>query len=313
MRNQAETRWRRECQTQLKAVGLDSAAAEFGSCGEIYGVLACGSDPKHFAELAVHTCKLRFCPTCARKLSAKLTARYLPAIKAAVDHAPRRYTFKMVNLTTSVSLYDPDVVSKTKNLYRSVSNLFDNILGAGKSDWSQKSKKAYTGEGYLVAAEFGETGRKLHFHVLFFGRFLPVRDLSDEWEAITGFQVVDVRMIKEGVKRGLKETLKYISKFEKATTGSFSGFALPQEICLLAKVFHKLRRVRTRGIFYNLPTEEQVYLCEDSETPSACPICLSRIVTYDPYDWDRMHPEMRARSLYLKRETKFSERTTSPP
>lgn len=313
MRNQAETRWRRECQTELENVGLDSAASEFGSCGEIYGVLACGSNPKHFAQLAVHTCKLRFCPTCARRLAGKLTARYLPAIKAAVQGAPKRYTFKMVNLTTNVSLYDDDVVSKTKNLYRSVSNVFDNILGAGKSDWSQKSKKGYTGEGYLVAAEFGETGRKLHFHCLFFGRFLPVRELSKEWEAITGFPVVYVTKIEEGLKRGLKETLKYISKFEKATSGAHSGFALPKEICLLAQVFHKLRRVRTRGIFYNLPTEEQVYLQEDTQAQTTCPECFSRIVTYDPFDWDRMHPEMRCRSLYLKRETKFSERATSPP
>lgn len=313
MRNQVETRWRKECQAQLENVGLDSAAAEFGSCGEIYGVLACGNNPKHFAELAVHTCKLRFCPTCARRLSAKLCDRYLPAIKKAVEHSPRKYTFKMINLTTNVSLYDDDVVAKTKNLYRSVSNLFDNLLGSGKSNWSQKSKKGYSGEGYLVAAEFGEVGRKLHFHVLFFGRFLPVRSLSAEWEAITGFPIVYVTKIKEGLKRGLKETLKYISKFEKATSGEFSGYAIPKEICLLAQVFQKLRRVRTRGIFYNLPTEEQVSLCEETQADTTCPVCLSRLVTYDPFEWDKQHPEMKARSLYLKRETKFSERATSPP
>src|SRR5213075_3589435 len=106
----------------------------------------------------------------------------------------------------------------------------------------------------------------------------------EEWKAITGFPVVYVKKIEEGLKRCVKETLKYISKFEKATSGTFSGFALPKEIQLLALVFDKLRRVRTRGIFYALPSEKQVCDETEDEKPVCCPICLSKLVTFDPFD-----------------------------
>lgn len=313
MRSQAETRWRNECADQLQQVGLDAAADEFRECGNIYGVLACGRDHSHFQALAVHTCKLRFCPICARKLSQKLMDRYLPAIKKAVEGSPRKFSFKMINLTTNISLYDADVIEKTKQMYRRVSDLFDNLLGEGRSGWSQKSNKRYTGEGYLVAAEFGEGGRKLHFHCLFFGRYIPQATLSDEWKAITGFPIVHISKIKEGLKRGLKETLKYISKFEKATAGDYRGYARPEEIARLAQVFNKLRRVRTRGLFYNLPSESEIAEQDIDARPVVCPECLSILVTFEPSHWDKMHPEMKCRQLHLKRETKFLQRDKAPP
>lgn len=316
-RTLAETRWRELCAEELENAGLDAAADSFRQCGNMYGVLACGRDVSHFQAPAMHTCKLRFCPICARRNASKLCERYYPALKAITAGARESFTFKTINLTTSISLYDPDIEEKTKKMYRAVSMFFDNVLGNGRSGWAQKSSKCYTGEGYLVAAEFGETGRKLHFHVLFFGRFLPQAMLSEEWKAITGFQVVDIRIVKEGLKKGLKEVLKYISKFEKATHGEFSGFARPTEIVALAKVFNNMRRIRTRGLFYNLPDEREI--SDQVETnPTICPTCAAdgkivRLVCFEVDYWNKHYPQYHTKSLHLKRDIKFYAKSASPP
>lgn len=316
-RSQAETNWRILCADELEKEGLAAAADSFRQCGDMFGVLACGKDVSHFRAPAVHTCKLRFCPICARRNAAKLCERYYPALKAVTVGARDTFTFKTINLTTSISLYDPEIEEKTKKMYRAVSMFFDNVLGNGRAGWAQKSSKHYTGEGYLVAAEFGESGRKLHFHVLFFGRFIPQAVLSDEWCGITGFPVVDVRMVREGLKKGLKEVLKYISKFEKQTHGEFSGFATPKEIVSLAKVFNNMRRIRTRGLFYNLPDERAIE-SEIEVNPTFCPTCAADgkivpLVCFEVEFWNKMYPQYHTRSLHLKRDIKFSAKATSPP
>lgn len=313
MRSARETRWRHEVARLLDNGGLSSAAANFRQCGECIGVATCGADHSHYQALEVRTCHLRFCPVCARKDSQKLVAKYEQKLREATAGADRAYRFRMITLTTDVSLFDPDINEKFRAMYQRVSSLFDNLLGQGRPYWSQKSHRKYTGEGYLCSAEFGEDGRKLHFHVLFFGRYIQQSDLSANWCAITGYRVVWIEKLRHGLKDGLKEALKYVTKFSKERTGAYAGFPDAEMIARLAQVYHATRRVRTRGLFYNLPTPEEIIEAGDDNKPVACPECLNRLVMFSPESWDMQHPEMTCRQLHLKLRNKFHARATSPP
>lgn len=344
-----EQRWRDEVARLMIAKGLDSAAANFRLCGNITGVATCSRDHKHYQALAVQTCHMRFCPVCARTDSQRVTGKYESRLKEVTRDADKSYRFRMITLTTDISLFDENITSDKEDYsdaakalenrldnainegiqyvpnpsektlrgrYRAafgmVSRLFDMLLGQGRPYWSQKSHRKYTGEGYLVSAEFGEQGRKLHFHILFFGRYLVQSEISRVWQSLTGCSVVWIEKLRHGLKDGLKEALKYVTKFSKAKNGQFAGFPAPELIAQLAYVFHGARRVRTRGLFYDMPTIEEIVEETDSQ-PVSCPECLSRIVIFDPVMWDSMHCGTRMDLLHLKQRNKFHARTTSPP
>lgn len=344
-----EQRWRNEVARLMDQKGLESAAANFRLCGNITGVATCSVNQAHYQGLAVQTCHMRFCPVCAKKDSQRLTMRYEDKLKEVTRDAPKDYRFRMITLTTNIGLFDPDInesregheqrvqalsdkldaaiergdqyvpeepTNTVRGRYRAafgmVSKLFDILLGRGKPYWSQKSHRKYTGEGYLVSAEFGENGRKLHFHILFFGRYLDQGEISDAWASLSGCKVVWIEKLRHGLADGLKEALKYVTKFSKNKNGQFAGFPAPELIAQLAFVFHGARRVRTRGLFYAMPTVEEI-LEEEDRQPEACPECLARLVIFDPQMWDKMHSGSDLDLLHLKQRNKFHVRTTSPP
>lgn len=346
-----EQRWRNEVARLMIVKGLESAAANFRLCGNITGVATCSVNQTHYQGLEVQTCHMRICPVCAKKDSQRLTMRYEDRLKQVTKDAPKGYRFRMITLTTDIGLFDPDINSDqddyetrvddlsdkledaiergdqyvpekpettVRGRYRQafglVAKLFDNLLGRGRPYWSQKSHRKYTGEGYLVSAEFGENGRRLHFHVLFFGRYLDQAEISEQWASLTGCSVVWIEKLRHGLKDGLKEALKYVTKFSKSTNGAFAGFPAPEMIAQLALVFHGARRVRTRGLFYDMPTVEEILAEEDLlDQPEACPECLARIVRFDPQMWESMHARSTLDLLHLKQRNKFHVRTTSPP
>jgi len=344
-----EQRWRNEVARLMDQKGLESAAANFKLCGNITGVATCSANHTHFQSLAVQTCHMRFCPVCARTDSQRLVSRYEDKLKEVTRDAPRNYRFRMITLTTDIGLFDPEIVSSeadhtdyveavserieqaiesgeqyapsgtkktVQGRYRAafmlVSRLFDTLLGHGSPYWSRKSHRQYTGEGYLVSAEFGEKGRRLHFHILFFGRYLDQREVSRVWQSLSGCKVVWVEGLRGGLKGGLKEALKYVTKFSKNKSGQFAGFPAPEMIAQLAYVFHGARRVRTRGLFYAMPTVEEI-LEEQDDQPVACPECFARISIFDVVTWDRFHCGTSLDLLHLKQRNKFHARTTSPP
>jgi hypothetical protein len=290
-------------------------ARRFASCGSVRGVATCTANTAHLHELQVETCHCRYCPRCARADKQRIHAIYTDRIDQVVRcNENPDHRLRVITLTTDVWLWDRDVVNKYAESWKKVSILFDTLCGDGHPGWSQPSNKRYHGEGFIACAEFGEHGHKLHFHILFFGRYIPQAVLSQCWNSLTGCPVVWIEGVRKSGKKNaaLKEVVKYVAKFTKDQFGPMRDFPDPEFIARLAHVFYANRRVRVRGCFYGLAAADDPEAIEDSP-PGVCPTCGGDIVVLSPEHWDQVYGGSAWSVLNLKHGNKFFGHDVGPP
>jgi len=133
---------------------------------------------------------------------------------------------------------------------------------------SEKCAGWKTEQGFLVGAEFGEEGHKLHYHIIHYGQYLDHAKISSMWRELTGGDAY-VTWVKgfpykgHTIEETLREVLKYCVKFYSTdkTTGEIT--AIPAHLMpMLAKVLERSRRIRTYGLFYKVPEpDRRNHLC----------------------------------------------------
>lgn len=280
--------WRTEVQKHLEAAGHYIDAEAFGRCAadkarvytqekigkdsHITGVFACPDQCE--CVVCRETCHLRICPECCRRAGARLVARYLPVMQK--QHRPG-HRYRKIVLTTPIDLRQPDVKEEIKRLRKCVSKLFDKIL---PKNWRKTC-------GYVVGDEFGPTGHKLHFHILIYSPFIDNRreagkPLETAWRKVTGgqCQVVFIQEVPRfKLDTELQETLKYVVKFSKSVNGKTVKVE-PYLMVVLHAALKRTRRVRSYGIFYNIPIE-------DDDTPVlACRVCGKEMIRTCAREWN---------------------------
>jgi hypothetical protein len=175
-----------------------------------------------------------------------------------------KYWFRKIVLTTPYALDAPDAKAQYRRLKKCVVKLLDRML---PKDWRKS-------QGAIVADEFGPNGRKLHFHVLFYGQWLDNRGgngwpLASAWQAVTDGDctVAWVGGVKvEDAETELVETVKYCVKFWGKNEETGDPVRLPPALMVaLHELLRGQKRVRTYGIFYNLPSAP--------DRPVTCPVC----------------------------------------
>lgn len=256
---------------------------------------------EHGVKVVRETCHLRICPDCARRAANRLLARFSPVFEDLVNAHHPRFRFRKIVLTTRISLHAPDVASEYRRLRKSIPKMFDVLLPGG---WRRN-------QGFIVADEFGETGEKLHFHILFYGQWIDNKKrngfpLSSAWRKITGgdCEVTYIAgILAEGLHAELMETLKYVCKFWKRDpdTGEVARLS-PTSMVALHKLLKCQRRVRTYGLFYRVP----VAVDRRPECPD-CGCTMERMTAIEYNIWlstGWLPPEQ---SLYLRTGNK------SPP
>lgn len=257
--------WRLQVQIEFARAGMMAEHDAWKDCQNPDTTrchIVCPTDPAHYHRPVRNTCHLRVCPECARRDAGRLLARYLPAMKKVVAQKNRAYRLKHIVLTTALSLDHPDLPEKLRYAYSCVGRLFD--LYFGKS-WVRR------GMGYIVAAEFGELGMMLHFHLLFYGPFMVKQRLSDLWKQLTGYHIVHVKALlaEQGdMASSAAEVLKYATKLTHLR---------PQYIPLLLSVLKGTRRIRSRGVFYNMAKAD--------ERERVCPDCGATLARWSPFRW----------------------------
>jgi hypothetical protein len=285
--------WRVAVYDALLDSGMDSEAEKWLQCNQnhavyfvspnamvaedVTGVYCCSNEPGHHAEAHRMTCQLRFCPDCAKRQTARLMARYVPHALHLVHNHDSQLRFRKIVLTTPLDLTDPAAASRVRELFRAVPKVFDRLLPSG---WKQT-------QGFIVSAEFGPDGHKLHFHILFYGQWisnLKVEGypLASAWAAVTGgeCEVARIYGVKpENLESEIIETIKYTTKFWKVdeTTGEVIRLD-PKLMPLLAKVLRGLRRVRNYGVFFRVGKVERPV--------KRCPVCDAILVRYSPGEWN---------------------------
>lgn len=290
VRDSVQLAWRVEVAAALSAAGYAKEAELFTTCsdpGKIFtvdyhadlpagsiGVYVCELDPHHHAKAIAPTCKLRICPDCASVHTARLLARYVPELLDLELSSDNDYTCKHVTLTTPISLDDPELKEKLANLMKAVPRCFD--LAAGK-DWRKDS-------GLLFAFEFGEEGRKLHFHCIWFGKFISQPCLSTAWRIVTGglAQVVWIEELDRSgesartLEAACAEVCKYATKLAHRNPDGSWRWMPADDVVKLFKALKGSRRVRSYGLLYNL---------EEKPRPHVCPVCSAAMLKLAPLEW----------------------------
>lgn len=225
-------------------------------------VFVCKSDHKHEAEVFAQTCDLRICPDCARRHAARLAARYTPKMLELFHEHHRDYRFRIVTFTSPYALTDEDIEAKYDAGFDQVARVMDEMMSVKHPDWRGS-------QGYVVAAEFGSEGMKLHYHVIHYGQYLEQGELSRRWFTATDGAafIVDVRrLIKPGkeLEDSVREVFKYAVKFFSKDKKTREVKCIPAHLMpVLSKVLDKTRRVRSYGVFYNIPEPDSAgHTCE---------------------------------------------------
>lgn len=290
VRDSDQLTWRAEVVAALLAAGYTKESELFANCsdpGKIFtvdysanlppgsiGVFVCENDPHHHAKAIAPTCKLRICPDCAHAHTARLMNRYVPELLDLEMSSETDHTCKHVVLTTPISLDDSDLREKIIALMKAVPRCFD--LVAGKH-WRKDS-------GLLVALEFGEEGRRLHFHCIWFGKFINAGCLSTAWRIVTGglARVVHIEQLDRSgddgrtLEAAVAEVCKYATKLaHKNADGSWRWMPAADVVKLFAAL-KGLRRVRSYGLLYNL---------EEKPRPHLCPVCSGGMLKLAPLEW----------------------------
>lgn len=265
--------WRADVAESLYDAGLEKVAERWLSCSDnpktkvrpVAGaalpknaekVYVCADDHHHDAEIYAQTCDLRICPDCARRQAARLVHHYLPTFLDLAHRHHKTYRFRHIVFTSPYALTDPDIRQKLLCGFKQVDKVMSGLMAEKCPKWKAE-------QGYLVGAEFGESGHKLHYHVIHYGQYLNQADLSRRWQAATSGAafVVFVRGFPYAghtIEETLREVLKYCVKFynQDEITGSIT--AIPAELMpILCRTLDKTRRIRTAGLFYNIPQPER--------------------------------------------------------
>lgn len=258
--------WRNLVAKRLAFQGELTQANDFLWCeSNFMGVEVCETDLTH-SKAVPKTCHLRYCPHCARRDAARLVHVYTPqVVEIARTSQVKEYRLREIVLTMNVSLYADDIRNQVAVAHKAVAQVFDHFLGhkftaSNRGRWSEPASKFYTGEGYIYSMEFGENGNKLHFHVLFFGRYIGKYLLSDYWQEITGNKITWINAVNKS-EAAVAESLKYIAKVSKCFPDPDTGEIIerlpsPEFIARLAYVLKNTRRIISRGCFRGLDPEQ---------------------------------------------------------
>jgi len=257
----------------------------------------------HSRKYIPFSCMLRICPECAARLAYETRMHYDLAIRGEV--AMQNYKLKwgwrlrMVTLTSSYELA-PDVGEKIPYLLDRARDLFKKLWGQPIKTGPHKG--APNGAGAIAALEVGERGKKLHVHMLVWGRFIEQRVISKEWSEQTDgqFAVVDVQDFgqgEKGIRKAIAEGLKYTVK---ATHLS------PQQLADLHMALKRRRRIRSWGSFYKAITTSELDMIY------FCPECGAPRHYYREEYFDRLVAEDREADLAASPRLKYTEANNFP-
>lgn len=258
--------WRAAVTHHLFAAQMYSEANGFEMCGQTFGnfqVAMCDEHPEHEARIIPFTCHLRFCPDCERREQARKVARYVPILKElAEDNDHPNWTLKKLDLTTPFSLRDPDAAGRYEEAWDYLETMLNSMFlyllrNELTAEEKRRQRVSYTkhGVGILAAAEFGEHGLKLHFHLLMFSPYIAKHKITELWKDASG-GTCEINWIRKidyhGVEDAVKEQVKYVTKFQELP---------PQLVPVLVDVLDGSRRLRTYGVLRGQPEIKHEMLC----------------------------------------------------
>ena len=300
-------KWRESVANCLWYSGHKPEAEAFFNCGkdeDFRAYAVCRTDASHFAKPILHTCHLRYCVDCERRAMAKRLERFLPAIDDAINSWRKgSYRLRHIVLTTPYDLSKEEILEQYPRAWKAVQKTIEQVMFNVREKWATLEEKRRQrislkqhGIGLIVGAEFGEQGHKLHFHLLCYCPYIPHDTLTKYWKENTNQEayISDIKQV-HSIEQAAKETItKYVTKLSDMP---------PELIPCLHKVLEGSRRIRSYGIFYNLPALE--------EEPCTCPQCGSSVGYMRRSDYEERYGKKVLTNCSSNTGNKSGEKITS--
>lgn len=236
----------------LWALGLHGKAVRLRNCGQIGRKVECCNAHSFFRSFR---CGLRFCPSCGPANYRRLFERHV-RLKALVK-SRKGWVLACLDFTllNTGKLPEADQIKRGNKAVRRV----------------MKSRlQSHKGAGYIFCDEFGFDNTNLHMHGIYYGPWLSLKKLREDWFRETGDSFrVGLKLAHQGFERALWHMLKYVSKAPSNN---------PVHLARLEAAFNRVRRVHALGAFYNpdLPAEEPA-------GSQRCPHCEEFLFATGPY------------------------------
>lgn len=274
--------WRDRVADVMEYNGMLGESLAFRHCrdGDYYHALAvCENNLSHFAKPILHTCHNRGCEDCERIAQADRLERYLPAITDVINLGKPSESLKHIVLTTRYSVMDDDIDERLRESWNALIVCLERAfykLAKHKATSAERRRQRVSlkrlGWGAIATCEFGEQGHKLHFHILFYGGYIPKPLLDQEWQKATrgAGQITWITRVKDPQDGAKEVLLKYITKFSEMP---------PLHMVRMLLAIKGIRRVRSYGIFHGIPGDEHdSFVC--------CPVCDGALVYMHRLDYE---------------------------
>ena len=209
-------------------------------------------------------CGLRTCYFCARKRMLDRTRKIVKFVKS-LDQERKKYGHRLRFITFAYGTKGGIKKSVERSL-KAFEKIRRNLLETKREkyiDKKNKKTKERKTEGCIWSVELGSKNLSVHIHVIYWGKYIPQKVLSDEWKRLTGKFYVDVRCAKNKSKKkkGLwgivLEITKYVTK-GLIYLDTDTAFKIEKEL-------FNIRTFGTSGIFYGKIKSEK----------PRCPFCGS--------------------------------------
>lgn len=272
MTNSQDRSWYEATSEQLESAGYPHLAVRIRVChapDEIVAIRRCSHNQSHYNRPILYRCRLAICPYCSWLPANDRVRRFGDFPLRYARSKRRNYGPYHITLTTKLMLGEANHREAYRRIWPAVEKtvkaaMFSEIKARMTKEERYKVKFSWPlyHAGYVAASDWGPKGGKLHFHLFYYGPRLDHALLKEKWAKFTANAGKNVRLRPIARHRdALDQALIYVAELspvEPALT--------PQ----LLAVLKKTRRIRSKGIFTNIPKLP-------APSPQLCPHCNARI------------------------------------
>jgi len=192
------------------------------------------------------TCKSRICDRCAESMFRRFRNRGLDVISTLPKDGRRRVVF--LTLTFKTRPLSKTYIRKCEKSVRKFVNIFYGLYfhRYNKETHKHSKTKNKVNCGAVAVMEIGPSDN-LHFHLLAYGSFHPIKFMSKTWTRITGDSYrIDVRQVSQSTKDSPRRAISYILKYIRKPP----RFDSPGDYAKYLNFLKGIRRLHTYGVFY---------------------------------------------------------------
>lgn len=192
------------------------------------------------------TCKSRICDRCAESIFRRFRDKGLDVISALPKDGKRRVVFLTLTFKTR-----PLTKAHIRSCEKAVRKFVNIFYGKYFHRYNKKTGKHSRTKnridcGAVGVLEIGPSDN-VHFHLLAYGTFHPIKFMSQIWTRITGDSYrIDVRQVSQSTRDSPRNAITYILKYIRKPP----RFDAPGDYAAYLDLLKGIRRLHTYGVFY---------------------------------------------------------------